>query len=187
MSQKEEQGSVKGKSSVELEKTLKVVSNFPKEGVDFLDISPILASQKLFEDLIHNLAERCIRFDFHKIVAIESRGFILGSALAFHLGKSLIMVRKKGKLPGETICQTYDLEYGTDSVEILSSSVDKGEKILILDDVLATGGTAQASCELVEKLGGHVQACLFFVELAFLKGRNRLRYPVESLVVRSGS
>ena len=186
MSKREERGSVEEKSSMELERALKVISNFPKQGVDFLDISPILADQKLFETLIGNLAQRCVRFDFHKIVAIESRGFILGSALAFHLGKSFIMVRKKGKLPGKTICQTYDLEYGTDSVEILSSSIQRGEKVLILDDVLATGGTAQASCELVESLGGCVQACLFFLELAFLKGRSRLPYTVESLVVRGG-
>ncbi len=169
---------------MDLEKALKVVPDFPEKGVDFLDISPLLLDQRLFSQLIYDLAQRAGNFDFNKIVAIESRGFILGAALALHLNKGFVMVRKKGKLPGETVGCTYDLEYGTDSIEMISSSVGKGERVLVLDDVLATGGTARATCELVEKMGGCIEACLFFIELAFLKGRRVLDCPAEALVVR---
>ncbi len=101
-----------------------------------------------------------------------------------HLNKGFVMVRKKGKLPGETVSCTYDLEYGTDSIEMTSSSVQKDEKLLILDDVLATGGTARATCELVRKMGGCIEACVFFIELAFLGGRKTLDCPTEALVIR---
>ena len=100
------------------------------------------------------------------------------------MDKGFVMVRKKGKLPGETISQTYDLEYGTDTIEVLPTSIKKGEKVIVLDDVLATGGTAAATCELVSKLGAQIQASVFFIELSFLEGRAKLGTPVESLVVR---
>lgn len=168
-----------------LENELRVVPNFPKEGIEFLDISPLLENTDAFKSLISQLAEKAGAHDFDKIVAIESRGFILGSALALHMGKGFVMVRKKGKLPGETVSNTYDLEYGTDTVEMLPTSIAKGEKVLLLDDVLATGGTAKAAAELVEKIGGQVVSNLFFVELGFLNGREKLSGPVESLVLRS--
>lgn len=168
-----------------LEKALRVVPNFPKEGIEFLDISPLLEDPQYFKALIGELAEKCKAYDFNKIVAIESRGFILGSALALEIDKGFAMVRKKGKLPGKTISQTYDLEYGTDTIEMLPTSLNKGEKVLLLDDVLATGGTAAAACELIAQLGADVVASLFFVELGFLKGREKLKTPIESLVVRS--
>ncbi|MCJ8277687.1 MAG: adenine phosphoribosyltransferase [Bdellovibrionales bacterium] len=117
-------------------------------------------------------------------MAIESRGFILGSALALELGKGFAMVRKKGKLPGETVSQTYDLEYGTDTIEMLPTSLNKGEKVIVLDDVLATGGTAAAAIELVKKLGAEIQTSLFFIELSLLKGREKLSTPVDALVLR---
>lgn len=168
-----------------LENALRVVPNFPKEGIEFLDISPLLENPTNLKSLIGELAKASERFEFTKIVAIESRGFILGSALAMHLEKGFVMVRKQGKLPGETVRNTYDLEYGTDTIEMLPTSLEKGEKVLVLDDVLATGGTAAATCELVEKIGAEVSGCLFFIELDFLEGRNKLNYPVESLVHRS--
>lgn len=167
-----------------LESALRVVPNFPKEGIEFLDISPLLEDPELFDQLISQLAEKCKSYDFDKIVAIESRGFILGAALALKIKKGFAMVRKKGKLPGETISQTYDLEYGTDTIEMLPTSLNKGEKVLVLDDVLATGGTAAAACDLVKKLGGDIQATLFFVELSFLNGREKITEPVESLIIR---
>ena len=167
-----------------LEKALKVVPDFPKRGVEFLDISPLLEDAQLFSQLISELREKCKPWDFDKIIAIESRGFILGSALAHSMEKGFVMVRKQGKLPGETISNTYDLEYGADTIEMLPSSIKRGEKVIVLDDVLATGGTALATGQLVEKMGGEIQACLFFVELAFLKGRERLGWPTESLVIR---
>lgn len=168
-----------------LENALRVVPNFPKPGIEFLDISPLLEDTQNFQALIDQLAKKCADMDFDKIVAIESRGFILGSALALHMRKGFVMVRKKGKLPGETVQNTYDLEYGTDTIEMLPSSVRKGEKVILLDDVLATGGTAKAAGELVEALGGRIQTCLFFIELAFLNGRGKLPWPTESLVIRS--
>jgi adenine phosphoribosyltransferase len=167
-----------------LENHLRVVPNFPKEGIDFLDISPLLENPESFQALIQELAKASQNFEFSKIVAIESRGFIMGSALAFHLNKGFVMVRKKGKLPGETVAQTYDLEYGTDTIEMLPTSLEKNEKVLLLDDVLATAGTAAATCELVSKLGATVSACLFFIELNFLNGRQKLPTPVHSLVRR---
>lgn len=168
-----------------LEKTLRVVPDFPKPGIQFLDISPLLEDPQHLKKLIQDLGEASKEFQFSKIVAIESRGFILGSALAMHLGKGFVMVRKKGKLPGQTVQQTYDLEYGTDTIEMLPTSLEKGERVLVLDDVLATGGTAAATCDLVKKLGGVVSACLFLIELDFLNGRERLACPVQSLIHRN--
>lgn len=170
---------------MELENALRVVPNFPKEGVDFLDISPLLEDPAHLSSLIKKLGEASEKFEFNKIVAIESRGFILGSALALHLNKGFVMVRKKGKLPGKTVSNSYDLEYGSDTIEMLPTSLEKDEKVLVLDDVLATGGTAKAACELVEKLGAKVSACMFMIELDFLKGRDKLNYPIESLIHRS--
>ncbi len=167
-----------------LEAALRTVSDFPKPGIEFLDISPILAQPKMFKQLIQEMTIACQPYDFTKIVAIESRGFILGAALAHATNKGMVMVRKKGKLPGQTVQMTYDLEYGTDTIEMLPDSLQPGEKVLVLDDVLATGGTAQASCELVKKLGGEIAACLFFIELSFLKGRAKLQTPVESLIIK---
>ena len=169
---------------MELENALRVVPNFPKEGVDFLDISPLLENPNYLKNLIQQLGEVSKKFEFNKIVAIESRGFILGSALAMHLDKGFVMVRKKGKLPGKTVSNSYDLEYGSDTIEMLPTSLEKGEKVLVLDDVLATGGTAKAACELVEKLEAEVSACLFLIELDFLKGRDKLNYPTEALIHR---
>ena len=168
-----------------LENALRVVPDFPKPGIEFLDISPILEDPNHFKSLIEQMAQVCEKYDFNKIVAIESRGFIMGSALALHLGKGFAMVRKKGKLPGKTVSQTYDLEYGTDTIEMLPTSLSQGEKVLVLDDVLATGGTAATACDLVKKLGAQVSASLFFVELGFLNGRAKLDGPIESLIIRS--
>lgn len=168
----------------DLESALRVVPNFPKDGVDFLDISPILENPELFKNLIVQMAQLTEDLDFSKIVAIESRGFILGSALAQHLNKGFVMVRKKGKLPGETVQTSYDLEYGSDTIEMLPTSLKTGEKVLILDDVLATGGTAAATCELVEKLEAKVSACLFFVELGFLNGRSKISAPIQSVIIK---
>ena len=167
-----------------LESSLRIVPDFPKPGIEFLDISPILSQPHLFNQLVQEMTIACQPYDFNKIVAIESRGCILGAALAHATNKGMVMVRKKGKLPGQTVQMTYDLEYGTDTIEMLPDSLKTGEKVLILDDVLATGGTAQASCDLVKKLGGEISACLFFIELSFLKGREKLQTPVESLIIK---
>lgn len=167
-----------------LEQHLRVVPDFPKPGIQFLDISPLLEDPQNLTALIEQMAEKAQAFEFSKIVGIESRGFILGAALAAHMKKGFVMIRKKGKLPGETVQMTYDLEYGTDTIEMLPQSVKKGEKVLVLDDVLATGGTAKAAIDLVEKLEGEVSASLFMIELGFLEGRQKLTSPIESLIIR---
>ncbi len=168
-----------------IEKELRIVPDFPKKGIEFLDISPLLENGDHFKSLISQMSEAASVWNFDKIVAIESRGFILGAALAQAMGKGFVMIRKKGKLPGKTIQKTYSLEYGTDTVEMLPTSVKQGERVIVLDDVLATGGTALAACELVEFAGGQIQGCLFMIEIKFLEGQARLKWPTKSLVIRN--
>lgn len=137
----------------------------------------MLGNAEGFRDAIRKMKRHCPA-DAAKIAAIESRGFILGSALAYETGRGLIPIRKRGKLPGRTVRSEYALEYGTDVLEIQEGAVASGEKVVVVDDVLATGGTARASCELVEKCGGVVSAVLFLIELADLEGRCRIEgYP----------
>lgn len=168
-----------------LESHIKKVPNFPKPGIEFLDISPILGEPKLFYHLVELMENKLEGVSFDKLVAIESRGFLLGSALAYKMKKGLVMVRKPGKLPGETISESYDLEYGTDKLEILKSSLSPNEKVVIIDDVLATGGTAKAVANLCNKLNAKLQASLFFIELSFLNGRSKLdQNSTLSLIIK---
>jgi adenine phosphoribosyltransferase len=158
------------------------VPDFPKPGIVFKDITPILESSRAFQSLILHFRES-IPFTFDKLLAIESRGFILGAALAQVMDVGLVLVRKAGKLPGETVSFRYDLEYGSDTLEIHKDSVMKGERVLIIDDVLATGGTAHAVERLCESLGAEVMGHRFFLELSFLHGRERLKKEHKSLCV----
>ena len=159
------------------------VPDFPKEGIVFKDITPLLADPAAFAHAIDLLAERYAGRDFEKIAAIESRGFIFGAALALRLGKSLIPVRKRGKLPAETVSQTFDLEYGQDTLEIHIDALKPGQKVLVIDDLLATGGTLEATALLVEKIGGQVHEIVTVIELEFLKGRERIKqYPFHTLL-----
>src|SRR5579859_5766995 len=136
------------------------VPDFPKKGITFKDITPLLKNPKAFQEVIQVLADRYKSKNLNSIVAMESRGFIFAGALATQMGVSFVPVRKPGKLPWKTIRETYELEYGTDTLEIHEDSIAKGEKILVLDDVLATGGTAAATIRLVERAGGEVvEAC----------------------------
>lgn len=151
------------------------IPNFPKKGIVFKDITPMLQDRATFTKVIDNLAERYIPKKIDDIVAIESRGFIFGSALAYRLGAAFVPVRKKGKLPHQTVEASYELEYGTAEIEIHTDGVKPGNRVVVIDDLLATGGTAEAACALVEKVGGQVVECAFVVELAFLKGRQRLQ------------
>jgi adenine phosphoribosyltransferase len=167
-----------------VEQKLRQVADFPKPGINFLDMSPILADGSLFKSVIHHLCEPQKEKKIDKIIAIESRGFILGAAMAHELGSGLVMVRKKGKLPGPTVSVSYALEYGTDQLEMLPQNVSRGENVLIVDDVLATGGTAAAAGELCEKLGGNVVGFSFFIEIGFLQGRKKLSQPVHSLLMK---
>ena len=165
-----------------LKAAIRDVPDFPKPGIVFKDITTLLKEPALFRRTIDLLAVLCGDLPCDKVVAIESRGFILGGALAERLGAGFVPVRKKGKLPAATRRHEYDLEYGTDCVEIHEDALVPGDHVLVVDDVIATGGTAQATGRLVEGLGAKVSAFVFLVELTFLKGRARLDGRVLSLI-----
>jgi adenine phosphoribosyltransferase len=150
------------------------VPDFPKPGIVFKDITPVLTDPRAFNLCLDLLAERYDGQALDAIVGIEARGFIFGAALASRMRKAFVPVRKPGKLPSATHRVSYDLEYGSDSVEIHRDAIAPGEKALVVDDLIATGGTAWAACELVRKLGGEVVAAAFIIELTFLPGRERL-------------
>jgi len=165
-----------------LKAAIRDVPDFPKPGIVFKDITTLLKEPALFRRTIDLLSVLCRDLPCDKVVAIESRGFILGGALAERLGAGFVPVRKKGKLPARTRRHVYDLEYGTDCVEIHEDALVPGEHALVVDDVIATGGTAQATGQLVETLGASVSAFVFLVELTFLKGRAKLDGRVLSLI-----
>lgn len=159
------------------------VPDFPKKGIMFKDITPLLKDGEALRFSTDQLAEALRDLWVDQVVGIESRGFILSPAVAYRLGAGFVPVRKKGKLPAEKEVIAYSLEYGEDVLEIHRDAIQKGTRVVIVDDLLATGGTGEAVVKLVEKLGGTVLALAFLVELAFLKGRERLKpYPVHSLI-----
>lgn len=167
---------------MDLAKFLRDVPDFPKPGILFKDITPMLASPAAMHAAIDRLAALDLGA-IDKIAAVESRGFLFGVPLAMKLGKGFVPVRKPGKLPWKTNRVEYVLEYGTDAVEIHQDAVLPGERVLLVDDLLATGGTMGAACQLVEACGGKVAACAFIVELCFLPGRQKLgAHRVESLI-----
>lgn len=150
---------------------IRKIPDFPKPGILFRDITPLLLRPEAFHDLVDDMAKAVKGWDFDRILGIESRGFLLGSALAYKMKKGLIIVRKPNKLPAPTVRAEYTLEYGTDSLEMHKDAVTKKSKVLILDDVIATGGTAKAATELVQQQGGKVAGCLFLIELKILNGK----------------
>lgn len=159
------------------------IPNFPKKGIIFKDITPVLNDPHLFHRVIDIFTERYSDEKINKVVCVESRGFIFGAALAYNLNAGLILVRKVGKLPHKTIKKSYSLEYGVDHLEMHEDSITPNERILIIDDVLATGGTANATVHLVEQLGGKVISLAFLIELTFLKGREKLKtHDIFSLI-----
>ncbi len=160
------------------------VPNFPREGIVFKDITPLLESPAALKQLIDEMV-KVIPSEVTKIVSIESRGFILGAALAYASGRGLVLCRKPGKLPRETFSGTYQLEYGQDSLELHKSSITKGESVFIVDDVLATGGTAQAAARLCEEAGAKVSGLCFLIEIEFLKGRQKLSHSNVTSFIRS--
>jgi adenine phosphoribosyltransferase len=169
--------------SLDLSSKIRDVPDFPKEGIVFKDVMPLIADAAYFRETIERLAEWARPREPDLILGAEARGFIFGAALAYELGIGFIAARKPGKLPWETVSATYELEYGTDSLEMHRDAVTEGARVIVLDDVLATGGTARAKVELVEGLGGIVAGVLFVIELGFLHGRERLvGYDVHSLV-----
>ncbi|WP_027064306.1 MULTISPECIES: adenine phosphoribosyltransferase [Maribacter] len=159
------------------------VPNFPKEGVIFKDITLLLQNPNALKETTSALFELLEGQKIDKVVGMESRGFIFGPLLAQKLNAGFVPIRKPGKLPSETLSETYDLEYGTDTLEIHFDAIKKGDKVLVHDDVLATGGTANAACKLIERLGGVIVQCNFLIELIFLNGVSKVEdYPVKSLM-----
>lgn len=160
------------------------VPDFPKPGIVFKDITPILNDPALFKQVINLMTDHVKTLNVDKIAVVESRGFLFGAPIANTLGIGIVPIRKKGKLPYKTIEETYDLEYGTATLEVHQDALNKGDRVVIVDDLLATGGTAVASAKLIERLGGQVTEFMFLVELAFLEGRNKLNeYEVFAPVV----
>lgn len=166
-----------------LEHYIRDIKDFPKEGILFKDITPLLNNSKAVDLCLNNLLDLIDDKAIHKVVGIESRGFFFGTLLAQKLDAGFVPVRKSGKLPFETISETYALEYGTDTLEMHKDAINKGDRVLIHDDVLATGGTAQAVCKLVEQLGGTIVQCNFLMKLDFLNGKEKLSaYNVKSVL-----
>ena len=158
----------------ELKAMVRDVPDFPHEGIVFKDLMPLIGNAEAFRSTVDHLAEWARPLQPDVILGAEARGFIFGGALAYLLGCGFVPARKPGKLPWEKIRETYDLEYGSDSLEIHADAFGNGARVIVLDDVLATGGTAQAKIELVERLGGEVVGALFVIELTFLNGREKL-------------
>lgn len=167
---------------MELKDTIRAIEDYPKKGVIFRDITTLLKDKDAFNKAVDEMAEK-IDKDVDKIIGIEARGFIFGAALAYKLNKGFVPVRKPGKLPWDKVSESYELEYGEDSIEIHKDAIEAGEKIVIVDDLLATGGTSKACINLVEKLKGEVSSAIFLVELEDLKGREILSGTrVESII-----
>jgi adenine phosphoribosyltransferase len=160
----------------------RTIPDFPKPGILFYDVSPLLAHPAAWQETMNRLAEAVTPHQPDILAGIESRGFLVAAPLALKLGLGFIMVRKQGKLPGATVPYTYDLEYGRDTIEIQADAVKPGQKIVLLDDLLATGGTMSAATQLLRHAGAEVMACACIIELAFLNGRARLDIPTTTLV-----
>ena len=167
---------------MDLKQHIRSVPDFPKPGILFYDISTLLAHAEAWHATVERLAELLRPHKPDVLVGIESRGFLVAAPLALALGVGFVMVRKKGKLPGHTVRYTYDLEYGTDTVEIQEDAIRPGQRVIVLDDLLATGGTMAAAIHLLRSVGGDVRAAAFIIELTFLNGRARLDVPTASLL-----
>jgi adenine phosphoribosyltransferase len=166
---------------------VKSIPDFPEPGIIFRDVTSVVQDPDGLKLSIDELIRRLDGVDFDIVAGLESRGFVFGMPVAYALGKGFVMVRKKGKLPRETVSRSYDLEYGSASIEIHRDAILPGQRVVVIDDLIATGGSAEAACKLVEELGGTVVKVLFLMELAGLKGREKLQdYDVESVIVYEG-
>lgn len=169
--------------TIDYRSSIRDIPDFPKPGILFRDITPMLAHGEVYRDAIATLLESVKAWGAELVVGPEARGYVVGAPLAFGLGLGFVPVRKKGKLPFETVSVTYDLEYGQDILEIHRDAIRPGQKVVVADDLLATGGTMAATIELVEKLGGQVVGAAFFIELLALRGRDKLSgIPIHTLV-----
>jgi len=171
-----------------LDDYITAIPDFPKKGILFRDITSVIQDPKGFRMAVDGLIGLLRGADFDLVLGSESRGFVFGAPVAYAMNKGFILVRKKGKLPRETISEDYALEYGTASLEMHTDSIKKGQKVVIIDDLLATGGTTEAIIKMVERLGGKIVKICFVIELEGLKGRSKLgKYPVDSLVIYEGA
>jgi len=161
---------------------IRAIPDYPKKGIIFRDITPLLGNAELFKYVIDELAQLCKNEGITKIVGIESRGFIFGAPLAYALGIGFVPVRKKGKLPYKKIAAQFTLEYGTDIIEMHEDALTKDDKVILIDDLLATGGTTRAALELINKLGAKTAFCLYVIELTALDGGKTLNVPYKSLI-----
>jgi adenine phosphoribosyltransferase len=168
----------------DLGKYIRQIPDWPKKGILFRDITPLLADSQALPEAIRQLSSGFEDVEIDYVAAVEARGFIFGSAVALELRTGFIPIRKKGKLPDQTESVTYDLEYGQDTLEIHKDALDKGARVLIVDDLIATGGTLAAACELIEKIGGEVAGISCLLELSDLKGRDRLAGYDVKVVIR---
>ena len=172
---------------MDLKNYIRTIPDFPKEGIMFRDITTLIGNAEGFKLALDQLIDIAKNTDFDAVAGLESRGFIFGAPIAYALGKPFIPIRKKGKLPHNTIEVSYDLEYGSAVLEMHADAIEKGQKVLVIDDLIATGGSAKACAQLIEKLGGEVAKFLFVIELIDLKGREALDgYKVETLTVFEG-
>ena len=166
-----------------LQKHIHTVPDFPRQGISFKDITPLIEDGRALHTAVDALAEATEGIAYDRILSAEARGFVFGTALAYRARKGLILARKPNKLPRDTISATYELEYGTDSLEAHADSIPPGTRVLVVDDLLATGGTARAMCQLVENAGGTVAGVAFLIELTYIRGRDQLEpYEVVSLI-----
>lgn len=170
-----------------LEEYVKSIPDFPEKGIVFRDVTSVLQDAEGLHLAIDQMQEKLEGVDFDVVLGPESRGFIFGVPIAYNMHKAFVPVRKKGKLPRATISQTYDLEYGTATIEIHKDAIQPGQKVVIIDDLIATGGTTEAIIKMVEELGGEVVKIVFLMELAGLKGRERLSgYDIDSAIIYEG-
>ena len=170
-----------------LEQYIRDVPDFPKPGIVFKDITPLLANPAALRETISQLAAPFVGAGIELVTGVESRGFIFAAAVADRLGAGFVPIRKPGKLPADIVSEDYELEYGVDCVEIHADAISPGRKVLMVDDLLATGGTMSAACKLVRKLGGDIIAAVFVIELSFLNGRDKLPdCDVQSLIKVAG-
>lgn len=168
---------------MDLRALIRNVEDFPKPGIVFRDITTLIKNGPALDQAAAELADHFRAKQPDLVIGVESRGFIMGIAVALKLGVGFIPARKRGKLPAQTIEAEYQLEYGTDSIEIHSDAIEPGQKILLIDDLIATGGTAEAACKLIEQAGGEIIGCGFLIDLAFLNGTQKLaQYEVHSLI-----
>lgn len=170
-----------------LEEYVKSIPDFPEKGIIFRDVTSVLQDADGLHMAIDQMQKKLEGVDFDIVLGPESRGFIFGVPIAYNMNKAFVPVRKKGKLPRATISQTYDLEYGTATIEIHKDAIQPGQKVVIIDDLIATGGTTEAIIKMVEELGGEVVRCVFLMELAGLKGREKLNgYDIDSAIIYEG-